>query len=324
MTTSILIALAAGFASALMFASVASGVAIALMLFYLAPLPLMVAALGWGPLAAVTGGSIASLGIGLAFGLPYLVAFAITVALPAWWLGHLALLARPVSNDSRLAELAPALDWYPVGRILAWVALFASITTVSAMFTLGTDAASIHEALRRTLTRIVSSGLDSANNPGTERAVSALIAIAPGAATLIAMLTLTFNLWLASKITSTSQQLQRPWPDLRMTRLPPRLLGVLAVTIALCFAGGLLAMIAQIVSAALLMAYGMTGFAVLHTVTQAVSGRSMLLGSLYAATVFIGWPLIGAVGLGLADAAFGIRERYWQRRANPPPPPTIT
>ena len=45
----LLIALAAGCASALMFASIISGALISVLLFYLAPLPLMVAALGMGP-----------------------------------------------------------------------------------------------------------------------------------------------------------------------------------------------------------------------------------------------------------------------------------
>ncbi len=53
-----LIGIAAGSASALMFASIISGALISLLLFYLAPLPLMVAALGWGPIAATTGGMI--------------------------------------------------------------------------------------------------------------------------------------------------------------------------------------------------------------------------------------------------------------------------
>src|SRR3982751_2579298 len=92
MITIILIALAAGAASALMFASIISGALISLLLFYLAPLPLMVTALGWGPLGATIGGMAAAIGLGAIFGLPYCLAFALTVALPAWWLGHLALL----------------------------------------------------------------------------------------------------------------------------------------------------------------------------------------------------------------------------------------
>src|SRR6478752_7984040 len=95
-----LIALAAGSASALMFASIISGALISLLLFYLAPLPLMVAALGWGPIAATIGGIVAASGLGAIIGLPYCIAFAVTVALPAWWLGHLALLGRPVTSGA--------------------------------------------------------------------------------------------------------------------------------------------------------------------------------------------------------------------------------
>ena len=65
-----LIALIAGAASALMFASIISGALISLVLFYLAPLPLMVASIGWGPLCASLGGIAAAVGLGALFGLP--------------------------------------------------------------------------------------------------------------------------------------------------------------------------------------------------------------------------------------------------------------
>ena len=122
----ILIALAAGSASALMFASIISGALISLLLFYLAPLPLMVAALGWGPIAATVGGIAAASGLGLMFGLPYCIAFVVTVALPAWWLGHLALLGRPLPNAASgngSAPPAPQLEWYPVGHLVFWAAI---------------------------------------------------------------------------------------------------------------------------------------------------------------------------------------------------------
>jgi hypothetical protein len=80
----LLIAMAAGCASALMFASIISGALISLVLFWLAPLPLMVAALGWGPLCATVGGIGAATGLGLIFGLPFCIAFALSVAFPAW------------------------------------------------------------------------------------------------------------------------------------------------------------------------------------------------------------------------------------------------
>src|SRR5215203_3338331 len=124
----IAIAIAAGAASALMFASIISGALISLVLFYLAPLPLMVAAIGWGPLGAAAGGISATIGLGALFGLPYCIAYAITVALPAWWLGHLAMLGRQVDNTGAgngAAPVAPAMEWYPTGRLLLWIAGFA-------------------------------------------------------------------------------------------------------------------------------------------------------------------------------------------------------
>ena len=48
-----LIGIAAGAASALLFASVASGSLISILLFYLAPLPILIAAVGWSHLAGL-------------------------------------------------------------------------------------------------------------------------------------------------------------------------------------------------------------------------------------------------------------------------------
>lgn len=324
MMTTILIAIAAGFASATMFASIVSGALASLLLFYLAPLPLMVAALGWGSAAGLLGGVFASTGLAALFGLGYMAAFALTVALPAWWLGHLALLARPVSNDPQLASLAsanaaPVLDWYPVGRILIWATAFASITTFAALLTLGGDDISINAGLRRALEIVMGTRMSDSPQGERDRILDILVSIAPGAATIIAIVTLTLNLWLSAKITAMSGRLRRPWPDLRTTTLPIMTLAALAGALALCFAGGIVAIAAQIVSSALMMVYAMTGFATLHTLLQAFTGRGFVLGSIYAATIFIGWPLIGMIGLGLADAIFGIRQSYRMRHGPPAP-----
>jgi hypothetical protein len=318
----VLIAIAAGCASALMFASIVSGALISLLLFYLAPLPLMMAALGWGPLSATIGGIAAAIGLGAIFGLPYCIAFVITVALPAWWLGHLALLGRPIDNGAAsgngASPVAPALEWYPVGRILLWITAFAALTTMAALLTLGTDAAAITGALRRGLLRIIGPR-DAAPTGEAEQWIDALVTIAPAAAAIVAMMTLTLNVWLAAKITATSGRLHRPWPDLKSAELPPMTLAALCVAIAFCFTGGLVAILAQIVTAALMMAYALIGFAVLHTLTLALKSRALWLSSSYAIVVVFGWPVLAMVVLGLADALLGIRQRFM--RGRPPPLP---
>ena len=320
----VLIAMAAGCAAALMFASIISGALISLLLFYLAPLPLMVAAIGWGPLSATIGGIAAAIGLGAIFGLPYCIAFVVTVALPAWWLGHLTLLGRPltgsISPGNGASQVAPDLEWYPVGRILLWIIGFAALTTMAALLTLGSDADAITGALRRGLLRIIGSS-DVASTGETEQWIEALVAIAPAAAAIVAMMTLTLNLWLAAKITATSGRLQRPWPDLKNTALPPITLVLLFVAIALCFVGGLLAILALIVAAALIMAYALTGFAVLHTLTLALKNRSLWLSCAYAVVIVFSWPVLVIAALGLADAVFGFRQRYLQGRPPPVPAP---
>jgi hypothetical protein len=310
----VLIALAAGCASALMFASIVSGALISLLLFYLAPLPLMVAALGWGPLSATIGGIAAATGLGAIFGLPYCIAFAVTVALPAWWLGHLALLGRPAAGTPP-ANDAAALEWYPVGRILLWIAVFAAIATTATLLTLGSDASTIRGTMRSGLLRI----LQSADVVLTDRGIDGLVTIAPAAAVTVAMMTLTLNLWLAARITATSGRLHRPWPDLKSADLPPMTLAALCVAIAFCFADGLLAILAQITTAALMMAYALIGFAVLHTLTLGSKSRALWLSGTYAIVVVFTWPVLAMVVLGLADAVFGIRQRYL--RGRPPPLP---
>ena len=94
---------------------------------------------------------------------------------------------------------------------------------------------------------------------------------------------------------------------------------VLSVALAFCFVGGIVALFAQITVTALLMAYAITGFAVLHTLTLALKSRAFWLSCTYAIVVVFGWPVLAMVALGLADAVFGFRERFL--RGRPPPLP---
>ena len=68
-----------------------------------------------------------------------------------------------------------------------------------------------------------------------------------------------------------------------------------------------------------MMAYALTGFAVLHTLTLALKSRAFWLGITYAVVVLFGWPVVAMVVLGVADAIFGLRQRFLQGR--PPPLP---
>src|SRR5260221_13976669 len=84
----ILVGLGAGAAAALLFASVVSGSIAAIFLFYLAPLPILIAALGWSHVA----GLIAAAAATAALMGPFRTVFIAppVLAFGAWWLGYLA------------------------------------------------------------------------------------------------------------------------------------------------------------------------------------------------------------------------------------------
>ena len=315
MIVTIAIALAAGLASALMFASITSGALISLLLVNLAPLPLMVVGLAWGPLAAALGGTAAAAVIATLFGFPYAIAFTIVDALPAWWLAHLVLLGRPLPANADTTSPPGILEWYPVGRILMWIVVFATLITTTTLLMMGFDAATIQSTIRKAWGEL----LEAAGFAFNDSALDALVTVAPIGAAMAAVAMLSLNLWLAARIAATSGRLQRPWPDLKSTTLPTTAIIVLLVTIACCFLGGLPAMLARILTAGLSVAYAMTGFAVLHTVTLAMKGRAIWLGCAYAIVAGFAWALIIVALLGLADALLGIRQRYLRSRPQPLP-----
>ncbi|MFG3592652.1 hypothetical protein [Bradyrhizobium sp. RDI18] len=317
----ILIGLAAGCASALMFVSVVSGAPVSLLLSFLAPLPLMVTALSWGPLSATIGGIAAASAFGAIFGLRFCLAFAVAVALPAWWLGHLALLGRPtaaVETDNSTSPTAENLEWYPTGRILLWIAGFAILSSFASWLVFGKDADAIAAALRSGLTKVLSDreGLSSGD---IERLADALVTIFRGLSAMFVVTTLTLNLWLAAKISAMSGRLRRPWPDLKSTALPPMTLVALCATLAFCFAGGAFSIAAQIMTAALFMAYALVGLAAVHTLTLALKSRAFVLSCTYGMLVLLPWTVALMIALGLTDAIFGLRQRYL--RGKPPPLP---
>ncbi|MBI3435999.1 MAG: hypothetical protein HY056_13140, partial [Proteobacteria bacterium] len=101
-----LMALGAGAASALLFASIASASLLSIILFFLAALPILIAALGWNHWAALGAAIVAALSLAGAFGFFFFLNFLLSVGLPAWWLGYLALLGRSGTTPGDV-------EWYP-------------------------------------------------------------------------------------------------------------------------------------------------------------------------------------------------------------------
>jgi hypothetical protein len=319
----VLIAIAAGCAAGLMFASVISGALLSIVLVYLAPLPLMVAALGWGPATALLGGIGAGVGLGLIFNFFYGLGFVLTIAIPAFWLGHLSLLARPASQPSSASSEThdAALDWYPVGRLLLWIASIAMLIMIFFLLTTGSSGEEITGKMRDHALRAINTVSRSGASAEDKERMALFIARAlPIVGVSTTMLMYLLNLWLAGRITQTSRRLRRPWPNLHDIELPQTAIVVLAAALLLSFAGGLPAIVAHIVGAALLTAYTLVGFAVLHAVTRPGSGRWGWRLAAYALIVLVIWPVVLVAMLGLLEGTVGLRRRF----ANRVKPPTLS
>ncbi|MDO8876950.1 MAG: hypothetical protein Q7V40_12710, partial [Pseudolabrys sp.] len=150
-----LVGIGAGAAAALLFASVTSGTWMSVPLFYLAPLPIMIAGLGWSHWSALVAAVAASAALGAAFGGVFFLAFLAGAGLPAWWLGYLALLARPGDNAVGAAAGSAALEWYPPGRLVVWASVLAALVVIFAIPNFGLDAESFRAGLGKSLSRLL-------------------------------------------------------------------------------------------------------------------------------------------------------------------------
>jgi hypothetical protein len=298
----VVIGLGAGAAAALLFASVVSGSMAAVFLFYLAPLPILIAALGWSHWAGLIAAASAAAAIGTLSG-SFLISVSV-IAFGAWWLGYLTLLARPVGNGG-----GEAMEWYPVGRLVLWAAVIGTLVVAAAIPNFGTDQQSLQAGLRKVYERIL-------RDPSV---VDMLVIAVPPAAAVFSTLTNVFNLWLAGRIVKVSGRLRRPWPDLSLMILPTSAMVALAAAIAGSFLPDLVGILAGVVAASLLMAFALLGFAVLHAITRGLGSRAILLTGAYAAAIVFFWPLIAIAMLGLAENAFNIRAQVLSKRG----PPTL-
>jgi hypothetical protein len=296
----VLVGLGAGAAAALLFASVASGSIAAVILFYLAPLPIAIAALGWGHLSGLIAAAVATTVVALLSGI-FFIAVPV-IAFGAWWLGYLALLARPAGNGG-----GGALEWYPMGRLALWAALLGTLVVAAAVPNFGTDQESLQAALRKTYERILRD----------QTLIDILVVAVPPAAAVFSTVTNLFNLWLAARIVRISGRLARPWPDLAALSLPPLSAGLLAAAIAGSFLPDLAGVLFGAFAASLLMAFAVLGFAVLHAITRGMGSRAIVLAGVYGLTIVFGWPVLAMSLLGLAEIVLNIRGRVARKRGPP-------
>ena len=319
--TFLLVGLASGLASATLSISLLSGSMLAVLLFMFAPLPILIASIGWNHRAGLVGVAVACVALFALTGFATARGYAVSIGLPAWWLGYLALLARPAGDTPEAG-----MDWYPVGRLVVWSAALGAGLIVLTILLSGSISA-YRDVLRATFDTFLRQEAGTPAGapielPGGGDAARladlAVMALPPVGAALWTANTL-FNLWLAGRISRASDRLTRPWPDLAALELPPLALMVFAVALLGAFIPGF-GFVLGVVAAAFGIAFALLGLAFLHASTRGVNGRTLMLATTYILLAVQTWTVIVLAVLGILEQVFGMRARAAARRGPPTPP----
>ena len=334
----------AGLATALFSMLVAQKTSFAAAMGLIAPLPVMIAALGFGSIAGLIAVVVGAVAValfdmrpeGLVLIMPNkltlsawldVLVFALSLGLPSWLLARVAVMPVPLPStpmkgarpdESRLGRIvAIAVGFAAVGVA---VDFFIAITKQGGFSAFMADSVKKAEPVVQTLL--------AANRPMPKgiNAHDIAVAVTWAQMPLLAgagVVLLVFNLWLAARIAQTSGLLGTTWPDIpRYTRVPRQLAIALAVALGLSFAGGLIGMMSLIVSGALLMGFALQGLAVIHAVTRGKTFRLPLLIIVYLSmALLMPWLLILYGLIGLIDTALAFRDREKKKKPVPTPGP---
>jgi hypothetical protein len=327
----------AGLASGLLYSLMSQGTMLAAALACLAPLPIMIAMLGFGRLVGIV--SLVTAFLAVAALIPYFgphidgssvvdttsraaLSFAFMLGAPALWLSYLAAMSRPRGQSQWQATVPSAAsysrEYVPVERMVtASVAIAATVVVLGvivivlrhgsldlAVDRIASELAPILEDMIGTSVRLPA-GYDARS-----MARMLVLASAPVAAGML-FLVLVLNLWLAGRVTQLSGRLQRPWPDIAQELQIPRPYGLLlGVAFATTFLGGPPALIASIVGTVLAAAFALQGLAVAHVVSRRWKARMLVLWLMYGVVMLLMPSSLALLAvLGLFESLYSIRSR---------------
>lgn len=306
------IAIMAGAASALLAAGVAAGSVLAVPLFYLAPMPVMVAGIAFSPLAALLAALFAAIGLGLSFDSTFLMAYVVGMGLPAVGLSYAALLARAEPAGEK------GLLWFPVGGLVFLAALFATIGVIVAILSMsGADHGNYHTTIVDLVDALASDRTHAPPEREIVETADLVALVLPPMAGIVSMLSLLVCLYLAGRAALVSGRLNRPWPSLAALRLPGYALPALAAVAVLSMVPGMVGLCASVAVATLALAFMLAGFSVVHAITMGMGPRFIILGVVWGTTLLLGWPAVFLAGLGCADAVLDLRARFGTNRRPP-------
>ncbi len=272
----------------------------ALILVYLAQLPLFAAGLWLGVGCGAVAGTSATAVLLVVGGLPAATVFAALYAAPIMVLVRQALLARHAPDGT--------LEWYPPGLLAAWLTGVGLAALGGGIAFFG-GPSGIEPLLRELLAPAIDRFADD-GGASIDALTHVLALVTPGAVAASWMAMTASNAVLAQGTLARFGKAWRPSPDLAALALPLWLSAVLAVAVMLSLLGGAPRFFGVNMLIVLSVPFCLAGLAVLHAAVRRLQHRQIPLVAFYVLAGLFGWPLVVITVLGVLDAPLGLRRRF--------------
>jgi len=306
--TNVAIAFLGGLAGAAVFAVLSRGTPGALLLSQLSPLPIMIVALGLGPIHGATAAIAGAIAVTAALGAVFGMAYGLLVALPAFAACYVAL-GAPLNRRDRItrrfsanAVTALCLTVGAATVLFAGVNFFSRgqldepLGYVQGMFFVEIEDQIKEQKLDGALSR--------------EQIKQFVQFVVPAIFAGSIVLLQAMNLWIAGRLTQISGMLQQRWPDIAREFELPRAVGIVfLLASAATFLGGFAAEVAFVAACVSGIALALQGLAVAHFFLRESRVGVATLAVLYLITGALLAPIFLFAILGLFDMGLHFRDR---------------
>ncbi len=338
-----LVGMLAGLASAVLYAAASGGAAPALILAYVAPLPIFIAGLGWGTATALIAGGAGLVVMATLAGISSAVVFFGVAALAPIWLVWLALKSRELGGRGASAaaraarareahhravaegrldgppedEPRPDVEWYPPGLLVVWTTAIAATLLVLSILSM----MAVEGGVRGAVVQMINTGfldtgelrgmLDARGFDISAREFLEMVAgFVPATAAGMWLVMTLANMLVAQLIVARSGIAFRPTPRVEEMTYPQAFLVVFPVSLVFGFLPGELGFAGQSLAALLFVPYFLLGLVAIHAISRRWRARTAMLILLYVVILLAGWPALLVALVGLAEAWMGLRERF--------------
>lgn len=318
--TNWIIGLLAGIAGGLMALAEPTTVSMGLILLFVAPMAIYIAALGWGTVCGLVAAIAATLVSSYGGDLASPVATGTLLFLPAAWAGHLANLARRETTHNKGNGAGETILWFPLSGILLRLMLALAAGLLLTGWASGFSGEELVRLFTQMMNEAVKSEPELANSIDIERVATLYARLTPLVAAALWLLMHVLVMNISAMIVRMSGRLARPAEDIAATvNLPVEVLVMpIAGLVGMVAFSGPLANFGAVFAGVGIAGFALIGLADLHWVSRGRPGRGAILFFSYLAL-----PLFFLLPLAVFAFIGARRSIRWRGGAsgNPPSPP---